>query len=332
MATVTGLTAARMLEIEDASVVAGVVNGSGHLILTTHGGDDIDAGYVLGDAVPATTTVAGIAELATRSETLAMSDSTRTVTPDGLVDLMATKAAASHTHIWTDITSGVPAASTSASGIVELATSAETSALSDTVRAVTPGGLATLMGTKAASSHTHGLGTADITGTLPNSKLDTMAANTIKGNNTGSTAAPVDMTVTQLRTLIDPGWTSYTPVLKVDGSGTPNVGSGGSITGQYRLFDGMIDLDVQVTWGTSITKGTGDYYIELPVSKTFQNVKFALGIGGVLGATAELPAVVIAASTNRMFLSTDTAGSVGSTWTIANGDSFRWQLRGVRIN
>lgn len=47
MATVTGLTAARMIEIEDASVVSGEVVGD-DLILTTHGGDNINAGDVRG--------------------------------------------------------------------------------------------------------------------------------------------------------------------------------------------------------------------------------------------------------------------------------------------
>jgi hypothetical protein len=49
MATVTGLTAERMLAIEGASVVGGEVNGSGHLILETHDGSLIDAGSVIGD-------------------------------------------------------------------------------------------------------------------------------------------------------------------------------------------------------------------------------------------------------------------------------------------
>ena len=48
MASVTGKTADAMDAIADASIVAGVVNGSGDLILTTHGGDDINAGHVLG--------------------------------------------------------------------------------------------------------------------------------------------------------------------------------------------------------------------------------------------------------------------------------------------
>lgn len=48
MATVTGLSKDRMLAIEAASVVDGVVNGSGHLILEKHDGTLIDAGNVKG--------------------------------------------------------------------------------------------------------------------------------------------------------------------------------------------------------------------------------------------------------------------------------------------
>lgn len=48
MATVDGITAAKAQEIEDASVVSGAINGStGHLILTTAGGTEIDAGLVV---------------------------------------------------------------------------------------------------------------------------------------------------------------------------------------------------------------------------------------------------------------------------------------------
>jgi hypothetical protein len=89
MATVTGLTAERMLAIEDASVVAGEVdNGTGHLILTTHGGTDIDAGYVMGNAVDATETLKGIAELATNAEVAAGTDASRIVTPAGLASVL----------------------------------------------------------------------------------------------------------------------------------------------------------------------------------------------------------------------------------------------------
>lgn len=47
--TVTGMTAAAMLAIANASVVSGAVNsGTGHLILTERGGGTIDAGNVIG--------------------------------------------------------------------------------------------------------------------------------------------------------------------------------------------------------------------------------------------------------------------------------------------
>lgn len=46
MATVTGLTAPRMLEIEANSIVSGTIDIHGDLILTTHGGDTINAGQV----------------------------------------------------------------------------------------------------------------------------------------------------------------------------------------------------------------------------------------------------------------------------------------------
>lgn len=52
MATVTGLTAERMLEIEAASVVGGVVVGD-DLILTNHAGGEIVAGNVRGPEGPA---------------------------------------------------------------------------------------------------------------------------------------------------------------------------------------------------------------------------------------------------------------------------------------
>lgn len=51
MATITGLTADRMLEIEDASIVDGDVI-AGDLILTKHGGAQINAGSVIGPEGP----------------------------------------------------------------------------------------------------------------------------------------------------------------------------------------------------------------------------------------------------------------------------------------
>lgn len=322
MATVEVFTKERSQAIEDGAINSGYVNGSGHLILVTHDSTEIDAGYVLGTVGDASTTVKGIVELATSTETSALTDTVRAITPGGLATLMGTKA---------DTSALPPDASTTVKGIVELAIDAETLALTDNTRAVTPLSLVGLMATKSGTSHTHAF--SAITGTVTNAQHANMNANTIKANNTGSPAAPSDITVAQLRTMIDPGWTTFTPTLLVDVSGTPNIGSTGTAAGQYRLYDGMIDLDAHVTFGGSgISKGTGDFYIVLPASKTFQNEKFSHGVGAVIGATTEIPGVVIAANTNRMFVSTEAAGSIGSSWTIASGDSIRWHLRGIRIN
>jgi len=52
VATVTGLTKARMLAIEAASIVGGVIDGAGHLILSRHDASTIDAGSVIGPTGP----------------------------------------------------------------------------------------------------------------------------------------------------------------------------------------------------------------------------------------------------------------------------------------
>lgn len=86
MATVTGLTSARMLEIEDASVVNGYINDVGHLILITYGGLEKDAGPI--SAFTATEEAEGSVELATSAETQAGIDNQRAVTPAGLSSVL----------------------------------------------------------------------------------------------------------------------------------------------------------------------------------------------------------------------------------------------------
>lgn len=119
--TVTGLTAARMLEIEAESIVSARIS-TGHLYLKNHAGTEFDVGVVTGatgatgpvgpagsvdsvngipgpivvltaanvGAVPttsqATPIAKGLVELATSAETVGGVDATRAVTPDGLTD------------------------------------------------------------------------------------------------------------------------------------------------------------------------------------------------------------------------------------------------------
>lgn len=137
----------------------------------------------------ATTTVSGIVELATTAEATAQSDSTRAVTPAGLADRVKTSTTVSagnglsgggalssnvslalgtpstitnatansasgttHTHALT-----LPTASATAQGIVELATTAEATAQTDTARAVTPAGLADRVKTSTSVTAGNGL-------------------------------------------------------------------------------------------------------------------------------------------------------------------------------
>ncbi|QED11524.1 hypothetical protein PP914_gp034 [Arthrobacter phage Qui] len=88
MATITGLTSARMLEIENASVVNGYINELGHLILVTKAGTLIDAGPIT--TFLATEEAAGGVELATATETQAGTDTSRAVTPFGLATVLST--------------------------------------------------------------------------------------------------------------------------------------------------------------------------------------------------------------------------------------------------
>jgi hypothetical protein len=91
MGTVLGLTAARTLEIEAASVVSGVVNSSGDLILTTHGGTDIDAGHVRASNYDVSSeTAPGIIQIATTAETLTGTNALKAVTPADLTARTAT--------------------------------------------------------------------------------------------------------------------------------------------------------------------------------------------------------------------------------------------------
>lgn len=127
MATVTGLTAARMLAIEAATVVSGVIDGTGHMVLTKHDGTTIDAGSVPGAVPSATTSVQGTVVLADNTTTATGTDAAKAVTPAGLASLVA---------------------NTSQKGIVSLADNTTTAAATDSTKAVTPAGLGSVLSGK----------------------------------------------------------------------------------------------------------------------------------------------------------------------------------------
>lgn len=139
-------------------------------------------------AVPATppdasTTVKGLVELATDSETQTGTDGVRAVTPVGLASLTASATRSGLVELATDIetqtgtdpTRAVTPSSLSArtatetrTGLVELATGSEASAGADTARAVTPAGLYPLVRPTTITnlnSHTFGDFLADASAT-----------------------------------------------------------------------------------------------------------------------------------------------------------------------
>lgn len=87
MATITGLTADRMLAIEAATVVGGAFDSASHLQLEKHDGTLVDAGT----PPDATEAAKGIVELASSAEVIAGTDALRVVTPAGLAAIPGNK-------------------------------------------------------------------------------------------------------------------------------------------------------------------------------------------------------------------------------------------------
>lgn len=123
MATVTVVNAERTLEIEATSIVSGVVNSAGHLILTRHDGTDLDMGAVSGMQLDSGTSYSKVDAFTYVGDT--------------------DPGAVSEGSVWLDTNDVAgPFASDTQKGLVELATSAETISGTDNTRAVTPEGFA----------------------------------------------------------------------------------------------------------------------------------------------------------------------------------------------
>lgn len=90
MPTVEGMTADAITTLVNALVQTGAIDESGNLTLTTHDGTVINLGSVATSIPTATTSTAGIVELATSAETITGTDASTAVTPAALASVTST--------------------------------------------------------------------------------------------------------------------------------------------------------------------------------------------------------------------------------------------------
>jgi hypothetical protein len=138
------------------------------------GGGDLSANRTL-SVTAATEAATGVVELATSAETTTGTDTTRATTPAGVKAVADTKVPTTRTVSTTAPLSGggdlsanrtlsVTAATEAASGVVELATNAETVTGTDTTRAVHPAGVAAAIAGVSGAAPIHSFHATQTTG------------------------------------------------------------------------------------------------------------------------------------------------------------------------
>jgi len=122
--------------------------------------------------------------------------------------------------------------------------------------------------------------TAGWTGTLANARLATMAAGTIKGNNTAGTATPIDMTGTQTTALLDIFTTGLKGIVSASGGGTGNFlradGAWAAPAGGGLAFLGTVSVTSAAALNiTSLITSTYDEYLFIGNGFTFAGTPLA---------------------------------------------------------
>jgi microcystin-dependent protein len=179
------LTVARLLDRTATTGRAGVVLLASNAETQT-GNDAAKAVTPAGLAArTATDTRAGIVELATSAQTQTGVALDRAVTPAGLKSTLGNYSVSTHTHAASAIISGtidnarLNVGTTTAAGIVQLATVDEAKLGTLTTKAVTPAALKDSLTLYAGSAHTHAA-SAIISGTIDNARL-TKATSSVAG-------------------------------------------------------------------------------------------------------------------------------------------------------
>ncbi len=238
MATVTGLTAARMAASEAAMVTSGAYDAAGHLILTKFDTTQVDAGQ----APAATVTLKGVVELATDAETLTGTDTTRAITPANAKSVLDLKL---------NLTGG-----TLAGGLNSNRTNYTDVVLGfkkvgdtfDSMRVTTDGKIDLGPGTATRDTNIY-----------------RSAANTLKTDD--NLIVDLDLTVNGDflgASNQDMGaWVPYTPAWTSTGT-APQLNNG-TIVGRWQRVGRTINFVITLTPGSTTTFGTLVYSFSLPV-------------------------------------------------------------------
>lgn len=72
------------------------------------------------------------------------------------------------------------------------------------------------------------------------------------------------------------GWTAYTPTFTAS-SGTPAMGTGGTLTGRYKQIGKLVHLSIYGVWGTAGSAGTGQWSFSLPVAASAVSSQLMVG-------------------------------------------------------
>jgi hypothetical protein len=122
-------------------------------------------------------------------------------------------------------------------------------------------------------------------------------------------------------------WTDYTPTWTATTT-NPAIGNG-TIVGRYARIQNLVMVQFNITFGSTTTKGSGQYRISLPVTAATTLSQYSvLGSGYLLDASAAsvwTTAILVPASSTTTVGIKITGGSYGDVtdtnpFTFTNGD------------